>query len=155
MSPFTDMSIFTTPTSRMRFGDVQELLPERAVENARLEFKRNVPDKDETLKKLSSFANTLGGLLVVGAEAGNDGRITGLPGVPVQSIYKQTLVQWCFGGVTPPLDFEVSEPIPTGAASGNVFYLVADARDRPAASHENQSATPAAPRPRTRVPRLR
>jgi hypothetical protein len=27
-----------------------------------LEFKREIPEKDETVKKLSSFVNTLGGL---------------------------------------------------------------------------------------------
>ncbi len=62
----------------------------RPVENVRLEFKREVPGKNETLKKLSSCANTFGGYLVVGAEAANDGRITGLPAVELQHGYKQT-----------------------------------------------------------------
>jgi len=40
----------------------------------RLEFKSEVPTKDEVLKKLSSFANTFGGYLVIGAKAnGADG----------------------------------------------------------------------------------
>jgi hypothetical protein len=119
------MSIFTTPVSKLVTADLKELLSEQAVENVRLEFKRDVPDKDETLKKLSSFANTLGGYVVVGAAAGNDGRITALSGVPTQPSYKQTLVQWCFGGVTPPLDFEVSDPIPMEAPSKNVCYVIA------------------------------
>ena len=37
-----------------------------AVESVRLEFKSNAPDKDETLKKLSSFANTIGGWMIEG-----------------------------------------------------------------------------------------
>ena len=45
----------------MATADLQELLIDSAVENARLEFKLQVPTKDETLKKLSSFANTFGG----------------------------------------------------------------------------------------------
>ena len=49
--------------------DLQELVVERAVENVRLEFKREIPGKDETLKKLSSLANTFGGDLVIGAAA--------------------------------------------------------------------------------------
>ena len=105
-------------------ADVQELLHDQAVENIRLEFKREMPGKDETLKKLSSFANTFGGYLVVGAEAGNDGRITGLPGVEVQHGYKQTIIQWCTAGATPPLTAEVSDPIPVPAGNGRVCYVI-------------------------------
>ena len=59
------MSIYSTPLPQLKTADLEELLVGRAVENTRLEFKREVPDKDETLKKLSSFANTFGGYLVV------------------------------------------------------------------------------------------
>jgi hypothetical protein len=41
-----------------RFTSRQKLLAEQAVENIRLEFKRDVPNKHKVLKKLSSFADT-------------------------------------------------------------------------------------------------
>jgi predicted HTH transcriptional regulator len=63
------MSIFTKPLSQVGAVDLQELLQEQAIENLRLEFKSEIPDKDEMLKKLSAFANTFGGLMVVGASA--------------------------------------------------------------------------------------
>lgn len=63
------MSIFSKPLSQLDAVDLQELLTDRAVENARLEFKVQVPTKDDTLKKLSSFANTFGGYMVIGARA--------------------------------------------------------------------------------------
>lgn len=119
------MSIFTTSLSQLSTPDLQELLDDGAVENARLEFKLEVPNKDETLKKVSSFANTFGGLMVVGAKANcTDGRIEGLPGIDVQAGYKQKIVQWCFDGASPPLTAEVSDPIPTPAANGKVCYVV-------------------------------
>ncbi len=118
------MSIFSTPISALATSDVQELLEGRAVESVRLEFKREVPVKDEMLKKLSSFANTFGGYMVVGAEAGNDGRITGLPGVEPQNSYKQTIIQWCSEGAAPPLVAEVSDPIPAPAGDGRVYYVI-------------------------------
>ncbi len=98
------MSIYTKPVSQIVTADLQELLDAAAVENGRLEFKsEKVPRKDETLKKLSSFGNTFGGLMVVGAKAkSSDGRIEGLPGVDVEAGYKQKLVQWCFDAVSPP-----------------------------------------------------
>jgi predicted HTH transcriptional regulator len=99
------MSIYNKPLSQIRTEDLNELLTEGAVESVRLEFKQEVPGKDETLKKLSSFANTFGGYMVVGAKASSaDGRIEDLPGVDVQAGYKQKIVQWCFEAVSPPLN---------------------------------------------------
>ena len=115
------MAFFGTPISALTTSDLAELLTLQAVENARLEFKREVPSKDETLKKLSSFANTFGGMMVIGAEASSaDGRLTSLPGVTPENSYKQTVVQWCFGGISPPLTVEVSDAIPTAAGSDRV-----------------------------------
>jgi predicted HTH transcriptional regulator len=105
------MSIFSKSSAVVNADDLQELLSEKAVENVRLEFKSEIPDKDETLKKLSSFANTFGGYLVVGARANRDGRLVELCGVQLKSNYKQTIMQWCFEGAAPPLTAEVSDPI--------------------------------------------
>jgi hypothetical protein len=118
------MSIYTKPISQLTAADLQELVQERAVENIRLEFKSEIPNKEDTLKKLTSFANTFGGLMVVGAKANSkDGRIETLPGVGPQSNYKQTITQWCFEGVSPPMTAEVSDPIPV--PSGKICYVVA------------------------------
>jgi len=113
------MSIFTKPLSQVGTTDLQELVQEKAAENLRLEF------KDETLKKLSAFANTFGGLMVIGARASsNDGRITELSGVDKISGFKQKVVDWCFKGVSPPLVVDVSDPIPTPSGDGKFVYVV-------------------------------
>jgi hypothetical protein len=119
------MSIFAKPTSQLETAELMELLNDGAVENVRLEFKLEAPSKDETLKKLSSFANTFGGFMVIGASASShDGRIQGLPGVDVQPGFKQKVVQWCFEGASPPLTVEVSDPIPAPSADGKVCYVI-------------------------------
>lgn len=119
------MSIFAKAVSQIVPADLRELLEDRAVENARLEFKLQVPDKDETLKKLSSFANTFGGYMVIGAKASSrDGRIEGLLGVARVDGYRQKVVDWCFGGASPPLIVTVSDPIETPAVNGNVCYVI-------------------------------
>jgi hypothetical protein len=124
-STIDGMLIFSKPMSQVGTADLQELLSDNAVENARLEFKLQVPTKDETLKKLSSFANTFGGFMVVGASAlSADGRIDGLPGVDVEAGYKQKVVDWCFSAVSPPLVVEVSDPIPVPAGGGRVCYVI-------------------------------
>ena len=119
------MSIFNAALSQVTTADLQDLLQTGAVENVRLEFKSAVPDKDETLKKLSSFANTFGGYVVVGAKANSaNGRIEDLPGVDEQLGYKQKVVQWCFDGTSPPVIVEVSDPIPTPSANGKFCYVI-------------------------------
>jgi hypothetical protein len=119
------MSIYTTPVSQLQTSDLAELLQDQAVENTRLEFKSEVPAKDETLKKLSSFANTYGGLVVVGAAAPSEkGRIEDLPGVDEQSGYKQKIVDWCFQGCSPPITVDVSGPIPTPTGNGKFCYVI-------------------------------
>ena len=119
------MSVFAKPVPQIKTEDLQELLTTQAAENLRLEFKRDVPSKDETLKKLSSFANTYGGIMIVGAEANNtDGRLVAFPGVDARAGYKQTIVQWCFTGATPPLTAEISDAIPAPGGNTKVCYAV-------------------------------
>jgi hypothetical protein len=119
------MPFYTKPLSKLDATDLQELLDEQAVENARLEFKLTAPDKDTTLKKLSSFANTFGGYMLVGAKADSkDGRLLDLPGVDPIAGYKQKVVDWCFAGASPPLNVEVSDPIPTPTKNGKVCYAI-------------------------------
>jgi hypothetical protein len=101
---------YTTPIAKLTEADLQELVADNAVENLRLEFKSQVPNEDQTLKKLSSFANTYGGIMVVGAEE-KDGKITKLSGVPLEPGYKQTLANWSFIKFNPPLTAECSDPI--------------------------------------------
>jgi hypothetical protein len=121
----TKMSIFTKPVSQYETSDLQLLMDEAAVENVRLEFKLEIPSKDETLKKLSSFANAFGGFAVIGAQAkSTDGRLLSLPGVDVEAGYKQKIVQWSFDGASPPLTVEVSDPIAVPAGNGKVCYVI-------------------------------
>jgi hypothetical protein len=115
------MPFFATPISKLTEADLQELVTDNSIENLRLEFKSEVPKEDQTVKKLSSFANTYGGIIVVGAEE-KDGKITKLSGVPIEPGYKQTLANWCFIKFNPPLSAEVSEPI--RLANGQYCYVI-------------------------------
>jgi predicted HTH transcriptional regulator len=118
------MSVYTKLLSQLTFSDLQELLDASAVENLRLEFKREVPDKDNTLKKISSFANAFGGFIVVGASADNNGRIQELVGVDKQPSYKQTVVSWCFDSVYPPITVDVSDAIPVPSMNARFCYVI-------------------------------
>jgi schlafen family protein len=118
------MSIFNKAVSDLETNDLARLLADEAEENVRLEFKEQVPSRNETLKKLSSMANTYGGFLVIGAGEDGAGKLASLPGVDPPASFKQTIVQWCQGGVYPPIDPHVSAPIPAPQDAGKVLYVV-------------------------------
>jgi len=119
------MGIFSKSISEITYDDLNELLIESAVENLRLEYKREYPGKDEFLKKTSSFSNTFGGYLIIGAEAdSSDGRLISFPGVDPQSGYKQRIVQWCFDAISPPIFPVVSDPITLPNNPKRVCYII-------------------------------
>jgi hypothetical protein len=119
------MSIYSKSLAQISTEDLGELLAEPAIENVRLEFKSQLPEKEELVKKLSSFANTYGGLLLIGAaDAESDGKLSGLPGVEAIPGMKQKIVQWCFNRISPPLDVDVSDGIPCPMNQSRVCYVI-------------------------------
>ena len=119
------MPIFSHPVATLSTPDLDGLSAEGAVENILLEFKAEMPAKDEFLKKVSSFANTYGGHIIIGAIArSTDGRLTSLPGVPPQSGLRQRLVQWAYEAAEPPIELFVSDAIVPTGSSGSVCYVV-------------------------------
>ncbi len=117
--------MFSKSVTSITTDDLQNLLDGEAVENVRLEFKQEMPSKNETLKKLSSFANTFGGYLVIGiTEDGANGAISSIPGVDIESGYKQKIISWCFGGISAPLNVEVSEPISSPQDVNKFCYVI-------------------------------
>ena len=117
---------FSKSVTDITTHDLAELLASSAVENVLLEFKRDVPDPADLLKKLSGFANTFGGYLIVGASAAStDGRLVAYPGVEARSNYRQSVVQRCYEGLWPPLaDVIVSDGIAAPGSEGRFCYVI-------------------------------
>src|SRR3989442_12052903 len=96
------MSIFAKSISTLSTADLQELLTEQAVENIRLEFKTVPSSKDEMLKKLSSFANTYGGDVILGATEGGAGGVQSQPRLGVVNRVQAQILQVGYDGGWPP-----------------------------------------------------
>ena len=65
------MSIFVKPINEIEFEDVKAFCDEQIEENSRLEYKRTFSSKDENkqiAKEISAFANTHGGIILVGVD---------------------------------------------------------------------------------------
>lgn len=118
------MPFFSRQVADLTTEDIFELLEAGARENIRLEFKREMPTRDELLKKLSGFANTYGGHLLIGAAEDKRGELSGLPGIDPQPSFDQQVASWCFEGVYPPIVPDISAPIPHPQDPAKVFYVI-------------------------------
>lgn len=116
------MSIFNKEINRITANDIMELESQNAVENIRLEFKKRLPSKDNLLKKISSFANTYGGYLVIGVEEDGSGAVRKIRGVEKVPGFKQKIVQWCFDSINPPPHIEVTNEIEL--KNGKYCYVI-------------------------------
>jgi len=118
------MSIYSKQISHLTFDDILELQTENAQENVRLEFKSEFPGRHETLKKVSSMANTYGGYMVIGAGDDGNGNLAHLDGVSPVNGHKQKVIQWCYDGLAPPVSPLVSNVIPHESDPDRVFYVI-------------------------------
>jgi predicted HTH transcriptional regulator len=118
------MSIYSKQINSIAYSDLLLLLDEGAKENIRLEFKREYPSKDEILKKISSLANTWGGYIIIGVEQDSNGRASTLVGVEPKSGFQQQIIEWCYGGIYPPISPLVSAPIQKAEEPARVFYVI-------------------------------
>jgi hypothetical protein len=118
------MSIFSKSISALEYQDILLLQSEGAVENIRLEFKRDIPAKEEALKKIASFANTYGGFVVIGVEQDLYAKVSSLPGVLPPLGFQQQVIQWSYDGVYPPVTPFVSPPIAHPHDPARAFYVI-------------------------------
>lgn len=117
------MSFYTKPVKALTFIDVRELLDSQAQEGIRLEFKSDHVGQDEHLKKVCSFANTLGGRIVYGVAQDGASRAVDIPGVVEDTAFETRLTDWCAHYLHEPLVPEVSAAIPV-PGSNKVVYVV-------------------------------
>jgi len=78
------MNIFVNPINEIEFKDVKAFCDEQIEENDRVEYKKAFSNKDEKkqiAKEISSFANTHGGIILVGV-----GEKDRKPKLPIEGI---------------------------------------------------------------------
>ena len=70
--------MFTKPIDEITFEDVESFCKEWS-ESVRVEYKRELNVKKHIPKVVSSFANTYGGIFLIGVEADNDNQHAHFP----------------------------------------------------------------------------
>jgi hypothetical protein len=125
------MPLFGKPLKAVTLDDLTELVG-NAYENVRLEFKSNPVKRDDYLKKLSSFANTSGGYLILGMVEGDNNIAKEICGVPKQPSFEAQVTSWCAQGLYPPVVPHVSNPI---QLNGDKFCYVIYVEESDLAPH--------------------
>ena len=131
--------MFTKPFSEIEFDEITAFCEEWP-EGVRVEYKREIPDAEKRRKSVSSFANTLGGFLVIGVEADeNNKAILPIEGMPRDRGIEERIVESAFTGIHPPVTPEVKVYDVPGK-TGNVVILVR-VNESPEAPHAIQNST--------------
>lgn len=93
--------MFTKPMDEITFEDVETFCQEWA-EGVRVEYKREIKVNTHIPKIVSSFANTHGGIFLIGVEANQtNNQVTSIPGIPQQNGIEEQIQQSALTGIYP------------------------------------------------------
>ena len=114
--------MFTKPIDEITFKDVESFC-EEWTESVRVEYKRQIDATRHIPKIVSSFANTYGGIFLIGVEADQkSNRVNSIPGIPQQNGIEERIRQSALTGIYPGVIPEIQlVPVPN---SSNVVVVV-------------------------------
>ena len=93
--------MFTKPIDEITFEDVESFC-EEWTESVRVEYKRQIDATKHIPKIVSSFANTYGGIFLIGVEADQkSNRVNSIPGIPQQNGIEERIRQSALTGIYP------------------------------------------------------
>ena len=99
--------MFTKPLSEIEFTDIEDFC-RTYPEGVRTEYKQDVPASPGIPKSVSSFANTLGGIMLIGVETDNKNfAILPIEGKQNDRGLEERIVESAFTGIYPPVTPEV------------------------------------------------
>ena len=99
--------MFTKPADEINFSDIKTFC-EGYSEGVRVEYKREISQIRKHVPKIvSSFANTQGGILLIGAETDERNNVKCIQGIPVERGIDERIVQSALTGIYPPVIPEV------------------------------------------------
>ena len=115
--------MFTKPIDEITFEDVESFCQQWA-EGVHVEYKSDIEEVKGTIPKIvSSFANTYGGILLIGVEADQkNNTVSSIPGIPQRNGIEEQIQQSALTGIYPGVIPEIKlVDVPN---SGNVVVVV-------------------------------
>jgi hypothetical protein len=127
------MSLWRKPLDSINFQDIDEFCAAQHPEGLQLDYKRDIPA--DLAKTVAAFANTRGGLIVLGVAANTTDNKPLLPieGMPAAKGISERILQICRDGIYPPVLPEISEIIrlPNDASTVFVVVRIDESREAP------------------------
>ena len=132
--------MFTKPIDEITYQDVESFCQQWS-EGVRIEYKRDLNIKKHIPKIVSSFANTYGGIFLIGVEADNTTNMPILPikGIPKRRHIEEGIQQSAEMSITPPVRPEVK--IVNVGDDDNVVVVVRVAEGSLLAPHAIEDST--------------
>ena len=136
------MSLWNKPISQITFEDIDAFFQTMQPEGARLDYK-GISFPNDLAKSIAAFANTLGGLIILGVEANHtDNKPIWPPqaGMVSAAGLSERVVQIAQEAVYPPVRVAVSQVIENRALPGNVLIVIRinESREAPHAVEKNR-----------------
>jgi hypothetical protein len=121
------MSLWQKRTGQISFRDVDEFLKARIPEGHRLDYKLHFPN--ELAKTIAAFANTLGGMIILGVDSD---KVTNEPiwppavGMPNQPGIADRIIQVATEAIYPPVGVSVSQMENEAMAGHQIAVIFVD-----------------------------
>lgn len=119
------MNLWTKDPSQITYADLDAFLQTRQPEGLRLDYKREKPRDLEKL--IAAFANTSGGLIILGVEARQVDNTPVWPperGMPESPGLDEAVTAVARDGIYPPVRIECSPVIPNERLHGHSLYVI-------------------------------
>lgn len=136
------MSLWNKPISQITFEDIDEFCQKMQPEGARLDYK-GIAFPNDLAKSISAFANTLGGLIILGVEASQtDNKPIWPPraGMPRELGLSERVLSIAQEAIHPPVRVSISEVIENAHLPGHVLVVIRinESREAPHAVEGNR-----------------
>lgn len=135
------MTLWSKPVAQIAFADVDEFCKTMQPEGARLDYK-GVDFPKDLAKTIAAFANTLGGLIILGVDADKNSNTPIWPpttGMPMAAGLSERVIQIAQDAIHPPVRVDVSNVIENDLLPMHAIVVirVPESREAPHATEKN------------------
>ncbi len=121
---------------QISWEDVESFCEQRIAENAYLDYKESFPKN--LSKSISAFANTLGGIIIIGVEEDEQNKpVLPVKGIPFERGLSEKITNIILGNITPPIFPEIQVCVNENETKAIIVIRIAQSNQTPHAISGN------------------